>query len=478
VVTLASAPPRIHVFPNVKVSLADDVFQMAELVGFEFDPWQETVIENSFGVKPDGKWASKEVGVNVPRQNGKGGILEIVELTAIFTWQEKFVIHSAHEFITSQKHFDRVWSLVENTPELLSQVVNRRAIRSHGHEGFKTIHGCQIEFRSRTKSAGRGFSCDRLVFDEAMFLPESAMGALWPTLRARPNPQVWYTGSAVDQDVHNEGLVFTRVRERALRREAELSYFEWSLDYPDPSEVPEEAFWDEDSYWKSNPAYGIRIFKEHFESEVRALERRTVAVELFGVGDYPDPAGSEERPISPEQWAACEQKDSELQGPVWSGFDTSPERRTSVAAAGRNQDGNWHVEVIDKRPGTNWLPARLAQVVAQHNVEEIVCDGLGPSASLTTVLEHEDIEVTKLDGSQYAEACGRFVDVVSEGSLRHRGSLDLMNAIRGAKTRPLGDRWLWSRKNSSVDISPLVAATLALYAAMGSPQDYGEVRFW
>ena len=110
---------------------------MAELVELELDPWQRMVVESSFGVKPDGRWASKEVGVNVPRQNGKGAILEAVELTAIFTWKEKFVIHSAHEFITSQKHFDRVWTLVENTPELLSRVRNQKPIRSSRARGVQ-----------------------------------------------------------------------------------------------------------------------------------------------------------------------------------------------------------------------------------------------------------------------------------------------------------------------------------------------------
>jgi hypothetical protein len=487
VVVATCAPPRIQLSPKARQSRADDVFEMAELVGFDLDFWQRQVIENAFGVKANGKWASKEVGINVPRQNGKGGVLEVVELTAVFTWLPELrsqvkgpplVIHSAHEFITSQKHFDRVWSLVEMTPELLARVVRHRPIRSHGHEGFKTEDGCQIEFRSRSKSAGRGFSCDMLVFDEAMFLPESAMGALWPTLRARPNPQVWYAGSAVDQDVHHEGLVFTRVRERARAGEKELTYFEWSLDYDHPADIPEEAFHDEDSYWTSNPAYGIRIFREHFESEVRALDRRTVAVELFGVGDYPDPSGSDELVISAEQWGACEQADSVLRDPVCLAFDISPERRTSIAAAGRNTDGLWHGEVIEKMPSTKRLADRLLELEAQHSPALILCDGYGPASSVIAELEAAGIQVMALDSKQYADACGRLVDVVSDESFRHLGSLDLWNAIRGARTRPLGDRWAWSRKNSTVDISPLVAATIALWAAMAQPDDDGEVTIY
>ena len=67
------------------------------------------------------------------------------------------------------------------------------------------------------------------------------------------------------------------------------------------------------------------------------------------------------------------------------------------------------------------------------------------------------------------------VEHVQAGNLKHLGSPDLWNAIRAAGTRPLGDRWLWSRKKSSADISPLVAATLALWAAIGQPDDDGEL---
>lgn len=490
-VTATFAPPRVHLIPSASNSLADDVYEMAELVGFEFDPWQHIPVDGGTGTRPDGKWAAKRVGINVPRQNGKGGILELIELTALFTWLpqyaklwpgshgERLVIHSAHEYVTSEKHFDRIWSLVENTPELLKRVVRQRRIGTHGREGWKTVDGCAIEFRTRTKASGRGFSCDLLILDEAMFLPEESLGALLPTLRARPNPQIWYTGSAVDQDVHNEGLVWTRLRCDALEQKPELAYFEWSLDYDHPEEMPEDEFDSEEAMWRSNPAFGIRIFPEHFHMENDALDRRTAAVELYGVGDYPDPTGSEERPISPEQWMElATDEDSQITGPVCFAFDVSPERRTSIAAAGKNADGHWQVEVIEKLPGTGWLASRLYDLVEQHDAELVVCDKIGPGASLIAKLDEIGVAVKGLDSSEHAQACGMFVDAVNEQTLRHLGSLDLLNAIRAAKTRSLGDRWAWSRKGSSVDISPLVAATLALWAAMGQPDtddDYWRI---
>ena len=43
--------------------------------------------------------------------------------------------------------------------------------------------------------------------------------------------------------------------------------------------------------------------------------------------------------------------------------------------------------------------------------------------------------------------------------------------MKGATKRPLGDAWAWSRKNSTVDISPLVAATLALWGYSNAAGD-------
>lgn len=461
---------------------------MAELVGFDLLPWQSLVIEGATGERADSKWAAKRVGANVPRQNGKGGVLEIIELTWLFKWSLEIMdktpgpplaIHSAHEFVTSQKHSLRVWSLVERTPELLQQVKRQRMIGAHGQEAIKLNDGRSLEFRSRTKAAGRGFSCDLLVLDEAMFLGEEELGAILPTLRARPNPQIWYTGSAVDQDVHKQGFVFTRLRLDAIEGKPDLAYFEWSLPYDHPDEIPEDEFDSEESMWRSNPAYGELIHREHFLMELEALDRRTAAVELYGVGDYPDPNDSSERPFSPEQWIELTDRHSQIASGITIAFDVSPERRTSIAVAGKRADGLFHVEVIEKLPGTGWLPNKLYDLWSRHSPSAIVCDKMGPGASVLGALDEMGIPIVAYDAAEHAQACGRLVDAVNEKTLRHLGSLDMLNAIRAAKTRPLGDRWAWTRKTSSADISPLVAATLALSAAMGQPDtddDYWRIR--
>jgi hypothetical protein len=73
--------------------------------------------------------------------------------------------------------------------------------------------------------------------------------------------------------------------------------------------------------------------------------------------------------------------------------------------------------------------------------------------------------VTPVTAREHAQAAGSFFDLATSGSLRHLGTTELTAALDGAVKRPLGDAWAWSRKSSSVDISPLVACTIALWGA-------------
>ena len=74
------------------------------------------------------------------------------------------------------------------------------------------------------------------------------------------------------------------------------------------------------------------------------------------------------------------------------------------------------------------------------------------------------VVVEPVDTKDHTRSCGRLVDLVAEGRLAHLGSQELRDAVLGAAQRPVGDAWAWSRKNSSVNIAPLVAVTLGVGA--------------
>jgi hypothetical protein len=430
-------------------------------------------------LETDGRWCHFEFGLNVARQNGKGAVLEARELAGLFLTGEKLLVHSAHEFATSQEHFRRIESLVQDTPSLHAQVKDRSGYRhSHGDESINLKNGNRIVFKTRTKQGLRGFAgVDLLVLDEAMVINEHSHGSMMPTLRASQaprGPQLVYTGSAVDQERDDHGLVWARIRERGLAGDDEsLGYLEFSVDAEHPDDLTDEQAEDPGLWYQANPSLGVLISEAHMAREQRSMIPRNFAVELLGVGDWPVTDGASDQLFTMESWLEVLDTDSVLVDPVSIAYDVSPNRHSSIVAAGRNEQGVMMVELIACRPGTGWLVQRLVELYQAHSVAEVVCDGFGPSAAIANRVDDAGITVRRLDSGEYGKACGLFVDHVGERTIRHLGQQELDLAIRGARARPLVDRWAWSRTKSTVNIAPLVAATLALWSA--SENDVGDL---
>jgi phage terminase large subunit-like protein len=263
--------PRVSSYPSFVSSAGQEACELAASAGLVLDDWQQHVLDVSLGERADGKWAAFEVGLVVGRQNGKGAILEARELAGLFLFGEKLILHSAHEFKTAAEAFRRVLSLVQNTPDLEKLV--RQVRTSHGDEGIELKNGARLRFVARSTGSGRGFSGDVVILDEAYNLPAQAMGALLPTMAARPNPQVWYTSSAGTDDSE----VLARVKDRgAAGSSPRLAYFEWSAD-------PMAELDDEQAWAAANPGLGIRILPEFVEAERSALPEMEFARERLGI---------------------------------------------------------------------------------------------------------------------------------------------------------------------------------------------------
>jgi phage terminase large subunit-like protein len=426
------------------------------------DEWQREVVRHGLGEDARGRWSAFEIAMLVPRQNGKGAVLECLELAGLFLLGEQLIIHSAHEFPTSLEAFRRLLFLIESSDDLRRRV--KRVSRAHGEEGIELLSGQRIRFRTRTKGGGRGFTGDRVIFDEAMMLPDSAVGALMPTLSARPNPQIVYAASAVDQLVHHDGLVLARVRERGVAGDPGLAYFEWSVEAEGPDSIPESVLADPVSWAAANPALGIRIDADHVGRELRAMPPRAFAVERLNVGDWPRTDGLGDAVIDVRDWDARADPDSVLEGAPWFAFDVSPSRAfASIAVAGRRADGRPHVELVEYRRGLGWVVPRCVELRDRHQPAGFMCDLAGPAAALLPELEEAGIRVRATGVGEMAKACGVLFDLVEQGRLAHVGQDELRTAVRSATKRDLGDAWAWSRRKSGGDISPLVAVTLALW---------------
>lgn len=473
---LGSQSPRIELIPDGDEHPRwPEMLAFLERVDLKLDPWQERILWASLLRVSDG-WAARRIGVCCPRQNGKNVILAARQLIGAYLLNEKMVIHSAHLADTSMEHFRFLDNLIDASEWLHPDI--RHIRRQNGHEQITFSNRSRIRFRTRTSGGGRGFSGSPLAFDEAMYLSTISYAAMRPMISAQPDPQVWLTGSAVDQTTMPDGLVFARLRENALAgvtdEDGSIAYFEWSLDYPTPADVPPDVMMTEEAMAQVNPAYGRRITRQTIIEEIQDFPSdRMSAVERFGVGDWPKADGTPSV-IDLALWAKLTDPRSKAVDPVVFAFDVREDRGKSViAAVCRRRDGPLHLEVFDQRDGTGWLVERLGELDRKHRPLAIVLDGFGPAASLIPELEQARVVVQALTTPEVAKACGMFFDAVQQAQLRHLGSAELLAAIKGAAQRPIGDAWTWSRKNSAADISPLVACTLGVWAVVSAERKPG-----
>lgn len=481
--TVASfVKPRICTVPEYAATSGDEAAELFAMTGDELDEWQRWLLREALGEKPDGRWAAPTVAMVIARQNGKNYVLEARELAGLFLLGERVIIHSAHEQVTSSEHFRRLVERVKSVDELARRV--KKISYGKGAESIELWSGERILFKTRTGGGGRGFTIDLLVFDEAQKLPAEAKAALIPAMSARSvtgNMQTWYAGTAVDQmNPSHDGVELARIRERGIAAAPGIAYFEWSCPGENPDAVSDDDFRSTEWVMQANPAGDVRISREWIEHERNVeLGRREYLVERGAVGDWPRTDGlAGGTMITPAQWEELEDESSVLQEPVVVAFDVAPDRSSAaVAAAGLNEEGKFHVEIGMHKKGTGWLVGYLADLNQRRNPLSVVCDGYGPAASLIGELRDADVTVLTTSTAEHGQACGHLVDKVQQDELRHLGSVELAAAIAGARTRPLGDAWAWSRKHSGVDITPLVSATLAVWAAASAGLDGDTVIF-
>jgi hypothetical protein len=466
---LGSRQPAYRTGPRARSGLGEEAVDLADLAGLELDDWQADVLEHTLRTQSDGRWAAFEVGLVVPRQNGKGSVLEARELHGLFCEPDtRLILHSAHEFKTAKEAFRRIVTLIDRSPRLKKQVDHVRY--TTGEEGVELKDGSRLKFVARSSGSGRGFSGDLVILDEAYNLSQEMMSALLPTMSARPNPQLWYTSSApLPASVSD---VLRRLCRRGREGSAGLAYAEWCAPH-DPKRVDLVDLDDRENWAAGNPGLGLRLSEEFTELERKALQPEDFARERLGV--WPDIDASDLwAVIGRAQWERCLADESTRPAvPAAIAFDIPPDRSSgSIGCAAPFQDGVW-VDVLDHGPGTGWMLDRLVTLKQRYPRAVFCCDASGPAGSLLDPLRKAGVKRVKaLSTQDHKQACGDFFDAVvgspaSTGraevppSVRHAGRAELDEAVAGATKRRVGDAWLWDRRNSGVDISPLVAVTLA-----------------
>lgn len=468
VALLGAQQPRVRLCPTSGADRedGDEAVALASAYSLVADDWQADVVGNWLARRKDGRLAAGICGLAVPRQNGKNGILEIVELHKIVA-QGRRILHTAHEVKTARKAFLRLKSFFENEvkwPELAALVKEIR--QTNGQEAIVLTNGGSVEFVARSRGSGRGFTVDDLVCDEAQELTDEQLEALLPTISAAPSgdPQQIYTGTPPPPN--SPGTVFRRVRTDGVAgKNKRLCWDEWSI--PDDADAV-QAQRDEHLLYATNPALGRRLNRTTAYDERDAMSPEGYARERLG------------------KWAAGVGIPPTIDAADWSALIGSPPsdgrtalgvkfsldgERVALAAAIRPDAGPIHVEVIAERAmsdGLGWLVDVL--VPASRTAAAVVIDGKSGAGDLRqrlTDAKARERTIIAPTTDQVISAHTSMLGAITDKTVTHSNQPGLNAAVACATQRKIGTAggWGW-QASSDGDVLPLEAATLALWGAI------------
>lgn len=443
-----------------------------------------------------GRWAARTTGREMPRQNGKGDELEVVELWGIAQRGES-ILHTAHELTTVSSAHGRMVSLIEGHADLRRMKV--KILNGIGQQLIEVKNKTTgltgvIAYRTRTNGGGRGLDdISRLVVDEAQHAKPEQLASSTPILLANPNPQTNFAGTGAIDGVSDW---WWELRKRALgKNPGAFGYVGHTAekvsvdDAGNVTQVPIDPS-DRQNWYDANPAlHNDRGEVEFFEEQLRTLGPALFAREHLGVWDSPGGAG--QRVVSQDVWRlACDDvippRIREAQQVV--SWDVSPNRsKASIGFVALRADGLWHQEIVQQFDGTDGVARRVVQYVANAGSVVIgvaVVKG-SPAYALIEDVRIElkavgvSLEVTELSSQEYAAGCGSWLDKVNAGTLRRVASAPLDAAVDGVVLRDVGDVKVWDRKNATADITPLCAVTVALRAIETMPPKVNDRPvFW
>lgn len=448
-------------------TLGVEVAKLARQLGVDLMPWQRRVLDVALELEGD-ELAYKNITVTVPRQSGKTTLIlpAILHRCLIFGQQQRAVY-------TAQSGKDARVKFVDDWIPILKGAgfdQMGKVKLGQGTENIAWHNGSHLEISASTEKSGHGRTIDMAIFDEAFVHSDSRLEqGMKPAMITRPSAQLWVVSTAgTDSSLYLMDKVERGQQAIADDVRSGTAYFEWSAD-------PDLPF-DQPSTWRScMPALGITIREADVMAECATMDeasfRRAYLNQWTSQATPP--------PVPLDAWALCGEPMAAPQGPLSMAIDIAPDYGHAAIVAGDFNDP-CSIEVIETRHGAPVasIGDRFLQLIEQHSPRVVGLDASGPAGSLLPQLESAKVDVVAVSGREMGQACSAFQAAVVAGRVRHRNDGELTAALAGGAKRRLGDLWLWRRSSLGGDISPAVAATLAVWLGLEAPVAAKPTMIW
>lgn len=438
---------------GIKTTAWPKVRDTCARLGWGFDGWQDGAGKLILSKRPDGSYAADTIVISIPRQVGKTYLIACIIYALCLLEPGLTVIWTAHRKTTAAETF-RQFDGMSQRPKVAPHI--RQVLRGKGDERIVFNNGSRILFGARESGFGRGMTdVDVLVLDEGQILPESTLEDMGATQNVAKNPLTFVMGTPPRPK--DDGEFFTLLRQEALSGDSDGTlYIETSADRgADPM--------DRGQWRKANPSFPHRTTERAMLRLRKKLKNDdSWRREAMGVWDEVAHVGS---PLDAARWA--QGVDVGPPGdakPTALAVDMSHDRAISIGACWL-EDESVHVEEVwagvDEPAAVEWVAERAGRRMP------VVIDTMSPAASMIPVLKARGVQVRPSGSGDMAKGCGLMVSDLAGGRLTHADQSPLNEAREGARKRPIGTAggWGYDRKDPTVNISPLVAVTLARLGA-------------
>lgn len=467
---MGSQTPTRRICPDYDMSDGPTATKLLEIGGLILDPWQKDLINDWMALSPSGLWTCKTIGISIPRQNGKTGLIQARAEAGMIKRREK-IVYTAHLQKTATETFEEMAAFFDSK-KLVKYVKEIKT--ALGREQIILKNGAKIKFLARTRNGGRGQHGDVLFFDEAQELDSNQQASFLPAISASLNPQTIYAGTPPDPET--PGDVFRKIRAKAINGQTvTAAWAEFSED--EIGDVTDKKRWA-----RTNPALGRRILLSTIEGECEQMDSDIFARERLGW--WPPVQVKEEIPtvISEKDWDACASFDPKPEGKTAYGVKFSADGSEVVlCGAVIPREGKSRITLIERKPtglGTKWLADWLN---ARYKVAAcVVIDGrngvdvLVDKISDTWRYKGAIVRPTAKDAIA-AVSC--LMDGLNEQTLTwYAPQEDLKHSAITSTKRKIGSQGGWGFGGE--DCTPIEACALALWGAQNTKRDpTREMRF-
>lgn len=469
---------------------------IAAKLGTPLMPWQRYVVDVALEYDPEtGRLWYREVDLTVPRQSGKTSlILGVAVDRALNFGGRQNIVYTAQTRNDARKKWEE-----EHVETLRASIFKSLfSVRlGNGQEAIRWKNGSRHGITANTEKSGHGATLDQGFIDEAFAQIDSRHEqAMRPAMITRPEPQLWVVSTAGTEE---SSYLWGKVEDGRARVEAGLesriAYFEWSAH--DDADMADPATWHGcmpalcptpvRGECRCSPDWRHTVTEDTIRTEYESMKSKHYLDFCRAYGNQWVNRSAGEWVIPKAFWRACADPGSQIAGPIALCFDVAPESSSAaIGVAGDRADGLPHLEVIEHHHGTDWVVPRLVELRGRHDlVCDVVLDPAGPAGSLLPDLRNAGFDPVLMSARDQVQACGALYGkakanqgATPPGGFRHIDQKALNDALAGAAKRDLGDAWAYRRKNSTVDIAPLVAVTGALWGLETFRIDNGPPNIW